>query len=494
MEIFAAAKRSKTFNITEAGEAQPEVEFSRAEEENATILANAFEVGDRSLNTYSGSGQEGGITLTKQKSRQEEALESASKSAAELSQLISLTSMLQKQQHVVLSNCTRPPGLEPVGLALPLSQMVEMRRSQFQTIRGVLNQGNAALQTIAKKRQNSSAQLAKLRQHWSLSVYSPDAGASITVHSGRDTIAIDCGYCALPAALKPPSNSTSAKAASLLPAAGKIGAGVAGGSKTNSKDKSSSSLVQALEKTRPCLVPLLFGQDGIPSLPPDEQQRRMLSLCCVLVHPPSGQQIASVSLWDSVSSKVAAVCCPGPGGRLDTIHKHCLRRHHDSLSQLLFACLKNDAVALSSAPAGENSCRWVVAPPLAAAKVPSEPAQFLDAGELGALVDSEELSDSIDIASINRAAVTMLLSENIQAIITLQPMGAGGGDRQTRIDKGVARALLAVQTQLATAVHILSAPAPAPAAVGTSSSSSSSKSESFLALLVAGLKSALSDK
>ena len=460
MEVFSASRRvgRPTFNITETEEAQPELPFSRAEEENATILASAFEIGD-AANTYKSDGE---IKLTKQKSRQEEALEAASKSAGELSQLISLTSMLQKQLHVGLSNCTRPPGLEPVGLALPPSQIIEMRREQFRVVKELLGKGRIELQAIAAKRQLSCVQLLKLRQYWPLSVYSPNASASSAiVMSGRDIIAVNCSYCALPGSVASTAPTASASAAS----------------KPRAGASASSSLAQALERARPCLVPLVFAQDGLPSLPADELSRPSLSVGCVFVHGPTGKHIASVSLWDC-----GVLGSSGPGGALETIHKHCQRRRHDSFSQLLFACIKNDATVLSNAPDG--SCRWVVAPPLDTTllQLGAASSQSLDPVTAAALLKTERLSDSIDLASINRATVVVLLSENVQAVISLQPVVGDGCKPVTGVAKGVARALLAVQARLALAVHDV--------AVKQPSSTASPAPESYLGLLVAGLRSA----
>lgn len=443
MDVFPLTKRQKTFNISDDDDSiWPDLPFSLAEEENHAIFKWSG-----LLNETASSNES---QKSKKKSAQEEALEAASKSQGELAQLISLTNLLQKHQHMVLSNCTRPPGLEPIGLALPASQMIQMRREQYKSMRDIIAQGQSAMQDITIKRQQSCIQLLKLGQYWRLAVLNSKESASPVVFSGRDTVAIDCSYCDIstPSTTKP------------IPAS----------SSRHNSHTSSTSL--ALGKMRPALVPLVFSGSGCPSLGVGASLI-CKTICCNLVHAPTGQSLAVVSLWDSISSKTAAQS-PGPGGILDDIHRYCQKRQHQSMCQLMLACIQNDASILSNNSATPGACRWIVAPPLK-----SRGTLHGDTVLLGV----EALTSSLDVASVNRAAVVFALSENLQLMISMQPIEITDSAHLplNPLARGIARALLGVQRRLAKAIHGLTAQ-PAKAATVERPESS------YIELLVDGVK------
>ena len=449
MYAFPQCKRPRTFNITETGEAQPEPIFTRTEEENAIILGSAFEIGDESSSTSYSSGRivGGEVKAVPHTSAEAQAVEAAKKAFGELAQLISVTSMLQKQQHIVISNCVRPPGLEPVGIALPAGQMIQMRREQLKKMNLGLQKSRGKMEEVVSKRQLSCVRMLELRKFWPLVVVVQGAGALVSapVQSGRDTVAVDCTFSRAP---QPPPKtfSSSSSAGQMLPA---------------KPNETVSTIASALNRVQPSLVPLEFSDDGFPFISADELERPASSLFCTMVYAPTGRKLAVVSLWQSVCDKIVSLAAPGPGGPLDAIHKHCQRRQHESMCQLMFACLKTDASSLvnnsgrsssSSSSGGGLECRWVVAPSLTVA---AEPEALTDE-DVRALLQGERFSETIDIANMNRVALVLLISENLQLVVNLQkPLPSTSlslTNTPSLLNKGLARTMVAVQQQLAESI------------------------------------------
>lgn len=461
--------------------------FTMHEEENATILEAAF--GDQSDPTnYNYNYNRKGASKV-EKTQQEEALENVQKSFSELSQLLALTGLLQKQEHVVMSNCLRAPGLEAIGQTLPATQLISLRKQDYKKVAAIIADGVQTAKTIVWKRQQTCEHLLMLKRYWRLAVYTDQSmpkRASAAALTGRDTLAIDCSFCAsLPALLASSSSSSSSLSSSSSSAAA---AAAAVSKKTiPAAAAKPSSLSIALGKMRPCLVPLLFGPDGAPLPPAAEQMRPVDSLCLRLVHAPTGQTLVAASLWD-----LAAVhgAMPGPGGALAAVHAVCQRRQHESMCQLLFSCIKSDAAALSTC--SDGSCRWIIAPPIAP---PSGDADTVCAESEAAHIFAAEaacVTRTLDIAAISRAQVLLLVSDNLQLLIELQTRdGSGGGAARTysRHAKALARAMLGAQALLVAQIdqklyvdNSVAEAAAAPSAAGA---------ESFLSLLLDGARVAV---
>jgi hypothetical protein len=128
----------------------------------------------------------------------------------------------------------------------------------------------------------------------------------------------------------------------------------------------------------------------------------------------------------------------------------------------MFACLKTDASSLvnnsarssigSNGSGGGLECRWVVAPTLTVAADP----EALTDKDVRALLQGERFSETIDIANINRVALVLLLSENLQLVVNLQkPLPSTSPsltNTPSMLTKGLARTMVAVQQQLAEAI------------------------------------------
>lgn len=499
MEVFfGSRKRARTFNIDGASSEVTEMpSFSLHEEENATILEAAF--GERESDptnynyNYNRAGGDGSSSAkVARKMQQEEALESAQKAFSELSQLLTLTGLLQRQEHVVMSNCLRAPGLESVGLVLPASQLVALRRQDFRQASATVAEGVHTAQSIVLKRQQTTTHLLTLRKFWRLAVFSGQGGAL----TGRDTIAVDCSYCSPPSAPAPAtsssSSSTSFSSSSSFPSSS---ASLA----SQSRAAKPTSLAIALAKMRPSLVPLRFGPDGTPLAPAAEQARPVDSLHVRLVHTPTGQTLVGVSLWQLTAGQGAR---EGPGGHLEAVHLVCLRRQHESMCRLLFACVKGDAAALSSS--GDGSCRWIVAPacPTGAPSSSSLSAPSEADSERILSLQRPSLARTIDIAALSRAHVALLVSDDVQLVVEMarQTADASGGAQAapvarrvagfSRATKALARAMLRAQSHLAVQIAGASS-ATAASASASASAADGLASESLLALLLEGGREAV---
>jgi hypothetical protein len=94
----------------------------------------------------------------------------------------------------------------------------------------------------------------------------------------------------------------------------------------------------------------------------------------------------------------------------------------------------------------------MVAPSLTVA---AEPEALTDE-DVRALLQGERFSETIDIANMNRVALVLLISENLQLVVNLQkPLPSTSlslTNTPSLLNKGLARTMVAVQQQLAESI------------------------------------------
>ena len=385
MELIGAvdAKRQKTLHITSEIENEvvvstkrhPVIAFEQAEEEMAQIMAlklvnDADVVGDESA----ASAVDDSMGL-KEKTSRSEALEQLQKAYGELTQLMALTENVNSQEHLVLLTKTVLGNSKNDDSTV--MQRMALTQQRVMSVQEPLKREYQRLTELVKQRQAFSSSLDRLGRVWRLLIRSPKI--SLVGRKSKKAISaigIDCSF---------------------------------GGNDT-----------EAL------WVPLSIGEaneEGYAELPDLEKEREMKCLCLRAEHLPSKTILAHVTSWQAAKESVMKWGnSRGFEGHTigdkyhAVIHTHCQQRQHESLSrEVMDACKKE---------ASTSSDRWII-------KGSSEGMKEREGekkdttwseGQVWEALASERISETLDVASLNRGHVELMLSEGIALTLSLQPL------------------------------------------------------------------------
>lgn len=117
-----------------------------------------------------------------------------------MSQLLSLTDLINNNEYVTLQNCSRK-FIKPKGTILPITQVIAIRKNEFLKAKNIISNGILNIKQVTLERQSYARGILQIRKNWkilnytAIANYKKQSQQQFVIRSDmKNIIYIDCSY------------------------------------------------------------------------------------------------------------------------------------------------------------------------------------------------------------------------------------------------------------------------------------------------------------